>query len=263
MDAKQNWYFSSNTGNFGVLNNQTIRLINPNVEYSSLKSIFISGTDTDVGKTYVTAGLAIALRKMNVDVGVMKPFAAGTPQKKGFKSEDVEILANAAQVTDPENLLNPQFFPIPASPYTAWKNLKIKPKINSILSSFKQLSKIHSFLLVEGMGGVMTPILKEYFVTNLIKDMRIPTVIVTRTKIGTINHTIMTVKMCQKYKIPIKGIVINDFESDGYDVTELKRDLKNLTGVPILGSIPFIQDLSDESLYHVFRKNLDLESILK
>ncbi|EPA04289.1 hypothetical protein BG20_I1579 [Candidatus Nitrosarchaeum limnium BG20] len=84
-----------------------------------MKSFFIAGTDTDVGKTYITAGLAVSFRKMNVDVGVMKPFAAGIPQKTGFKSEDVEILANAAHVNDPEDLLNPQFFPIPASPYTA------------------------------------------------------------------------------------------------------------------------------------------------
>ena len=109
-----------------------------------MKSLFIAGTDTDVGKTYVTAGLAVCLRKTGIDVGVMKPFAAGTAQKKGYRSEDVEILANAAQVNDSENLLNPQFFPISASPYTAWKNLKIKPKINLILSNFKKLSKIHS-----------------------------------------------------------------------------------------------------------------------
>ncbi len=68
------------------------------LENFKLKSLFIGGTDTDVGKTYITAGLAVALRKMNVDVGVMKPFAAGTAQKKGYKSEDVEILAKAAQI---------------------------------------------------------------------------------------------------------------------------------------------------------------------
>jgi dethiobiotin synthetase len=228
-----------------------------------LKSIFITGTDTDVGKTYITAGLAVTLRKMGVDVGIMKPFAAGTPQKKGFKSEDVEILVNAAQVNDPESLLNPQYFPIPASPYTAWKNLRIKPKINSILSSFNKLSKIHSVMLVEGMGGIMTPILKDYFVTDLIKNMNIPTVLVTRTKVGTINHTIMTVKICEKYKIPIKGIIINDFDSDGYKPKELTRDLKNLTGVPVLGTIPFVKDLSDDSLYRIFKKNLDFKLILK
>jgi len=228
-----------------------------------LKSLFITGTDTDVGKTYITAGLAVVIRKMGIDVGVMKPFAAGAARKKGYKSEDIVILSRAAQACDPENLVNPQFFPIPASPYTAWKNLKIKPKINSVLSSFKSLSKIHSMMLVEGMGGIMTPILKNYFVTDLIKDMKIPAILVTRTKVGTVNHTIMTVKMCEKYKIPIKGIIINDFDSDGYKVKELTRDLKSLTGVPILGSIPFINDLSDASLYRIFKKNLDFKLLLK
>ena len=228
-----------------------------------MKSLFITGTDTDVGKTYVTAGLAVTLRKMGIDVGVMKPFAAGTAQKKGFKSEDVEILSNAAQITDPENLVNPQFFPIAASPYTAWKTLKTKPKISTILSSFKKLSKFHDTLLVEGMGGIMTPILKDYFITNLIKDMKIPTIIVTRTKVGTVNHTMMTVRMCEKYKIPIKGIIINDFDSDGYKIKELTRDLKNLLGIPILGSIPFIDDMSDSSLYKIFTKNLNFKLLLK
>ena len=228
-----------------------------------MKSLFITGTDTDVGKTYITAGLAVTLRKMGVDVGIMKPFAAGIPQKKGFKSEDVEILANAAQVNDSESLLNPQYFPIPASPYTAWKNLKIKPKINSILSSFKNLSKKHSMMLVEGMGGIMTPILKDYFVTDLIKSMKVSSILVTRTKIGTINHTIMTVKMCEKYKIPIKGIIINNFDSDGYKPKELTRDLKSLTKVPVLGTIPFINDLSDDSLYRIYKKNLDFKLLLK
>jgi len=199
---------------------------------------------------------------MGVDIGVMKPFAAGKAQKKGFKSEDVEILANAAQVNDSEKLLNPQFFPIAASPYTAWMNLKIKPRINFTLSSFKTLSKIHSMMLVEGIGGIMTPILKNYFVIDLIKDMKIPAVLVTRTKVGTVNHTIMTVQMCQKYKIPLKGIIINDFDSDGYKIRELTRDLKSLTRLPILGSIPFIKDMSDESMYRVFKKNLNLKLFL-
>lgn len=224
-----------------------------------LNSLFITGTDTDVGKTYVTAGLAVTLRMMGIDVGVMKPFAAGISQKKGFKSEDVEILSNAAQVDEPESLLNPQFFPIAASPYTAFKNLKIKPNVKLILNRFKKLSEMHSMMLVEGMGGIMTPILQDYFVTNLIKDMKLPAIIVTRTKVGTVNHTIMTCKMCEKYKIPVKGILINNFDSDGYNVNQLKRDLENLTHIPVLGSIPFISDMSDKSLYRVFKKNIDFK----
>jgi len=226
-----------------------------------LKSLFVTGTDTDVGKTYITTGLAVTFRKMGIDVGVMKPFAAGKAQKKGYKSKDIVILSKAAQTCDPETLVNPQFFPIPASPYTAWKNLKIKPKISTILSSFKKLSKLHDMLLVEGMGGIMTPILNNYYVTNLIKEMKIPTVIITRSKVGTVNHTIMTVKMCEEYKIPVKGIIINNFD-DGYPVSELKRDLQNLTGIKVLGSIPFLKDTSDASLYRIFKKNIDLKSLL-
>ncbi len=227
-----------------------------------LKSIFIAGTDTDVGKTYITAGLGATLRKMGIDVGVMKPFAAGrTPQKKGYKSEDAEILSRAAQVCDPENLVNPQFFPIPASPYTAWKSLKIKPKISAVLSSFKKLSKRHDMLLVEGMGGVMTPILREYYITSLIREMGIPAVIVTKTRIGTVNHTIMTAKMCEKYKIPVKGIIINNFDK-GYPVKELRRDLQSLTGIPVLGSIPFIKNMSDSALFKIFKKNIDFKLLL-
>jgi len=228
-----------------------------------MNSLFITGTDTDVGKTYVAAGLAVTLRKMGIDVGIMKPFAAGTPQKKGFKSEDVEILSRAAQVSDPENLMNPQFFKMAASPYTASKTLKVKVKVKSVLSNFKKLSKLHSMLLVEGMGGIMTPILKNYFVTDLIKEMQLPAVIVTRTKIGTVNHTIMTCKMCEKYKIPIKGIIINNFDSDGYTVKTLKRDLQSLTGVPILGTIPYIENLSDDSLYKNFKRNIDMNFLIK
>jgi len=227
-----------------------------------LKSLFITGTDTDVGKTYITAGLGVTFRKMGIDVGVMKPFAAGRAQKKGYKSKDIVIISKAAHACDPENLVNPQFFPIPASPYTAWKNLKTKPKISTILSSFKKLSKLHDMILVEGMGGIMTPILKNYYVTNLIKEMKIPTVIVTRSKVGTVNHTIMTVMMCEKYKIPVKGIIINNFDA-GYPVKELTRDLQNLTGIKVLGSIPFIKDMSDASLYRIFKKNIDLKLLLK
>ncbi len=227
-----------------------------------MKSLFIAGTDTDVGKTYITAGLAVILRKMDVDVGVMKPFAAGSAQKKGYKSEDIKILSRAAHACDPENLVNPQFFPISASPYTAWKKLKIKPRISTILSSFKKLTKLHDMILVEGMGGIMTPILKDYYITNLIKEMNIPTVIVTRSKVGTVNHTIMTVKMCETYKIPVRGIIINDFDK-GYPVKDLSRDLQNLTGVPVLGAIPFIKDMSDASLTRIFKKNINLKLLLK
>ncbi|RNJ80348.1 MAG: dethiobiotin synthase [Nitrosopumilus sp. B06] len=224
-----------------------------------MESLFVTGTDTDIGKTYVTAGLAATFYNMGIDVGVMKPFAAGTAQKSGFKSKDAEILARAAHADDPEILINPQFFPIPASPYTAWQNLHIEPKIDTVLSSFERLAEIHQMILVEGMGGIMTPIRKDYFVADMIRDMGIPAVIVTSSRIGTINHTILTVDTCKRYAIPIKGIIINNHDG-GYDTGELERDLHSLLGVPVLGVIPSIS-LKDD-LYKIFTKCLDLDLLV-
>jgi dethiobiotin synthetase len=68
--------------------------------------------------------------------------------------------------------------------------------------------------------------------------------------------------MCERYKIPVKGIVINNFDTNGYNVKELKRDLENLTNMSVLGTIPFIDDMSDTSLYRVFKKNIDFKSLL-
>lgn len=227
-----------------------------------MKSYFITGTDTDVGKTWITAGIASALKKMGIDIGIMKPFAAGTTQKVGFKSEDTEILAKAAQIDDSEQLINPQFFPIPASPYTASESLGVKVDVDLVLQNFKKLLKIHEMMLVEGMGGILTPILKDYFVTNLIKDMGLDVIVVTRSRIGTINHTLLTCKMCTIYGLRVHGIIINNFDINGYSINELKRDLEKLTAIPVLGVMPNIKNFNLETLRDSIEKEIDLQSLL-
>jgi len=226
-----------------------------------LKSYFITGTDTDVGKTWIIAGLARAFRNMGINIGIMKPFAAGTLQKTGFKSKDIEILSRAAKVNDPENLVNPQFFPIPASPYTAMKNSEVHVKVNVdlILQNFKKLSSIHDSILVEGMGGIMTPILKNYYVTNLINDLNLETIIVTRTRIGTLNHTIMTCKMAKKYGIHVRGIIINQIDLDGYDVDVLKDDIEDVTGFSVLGTVPFFKTFDIDQIANIFQTKFNLK----
>ncbi len=118
-------------------------------------------------------------------------------------------------------------------------------------------------LLVEGMGGVMTPITKKYFVTNLIKDMGLEAIIVASSRIGTVNHTIMSCMLCQHYRVPVKGIIINNFETGGYPTKDLVRDLKSLTGIPVLGTVPFIDDLGNKALSKSFEKNVRISSLLK
>lgn len=222
-------------------NNQAVkRLINQLSDFFLLKSYFITGTDTGIGKTCFTAGLALAMKAAGIDVGVMKPFATGTPQKTGYRSEDVQILADASGAKDAESLINPYFFPIPASPYMAANKLNAVIDIRIVLDAFEKLQSLHGVVLVEGIGGIMTPILKDYYVADLIKDMNLEPLVVAGSQIGTINHTLLTCDACRKYGIKAKGIIINNFDSAGYDVSDLTADLTNLSGLDVLCSIPHL-----------------------
>ena len=229
-----------------------------------MNAYFITGTDTGVGKTSITAGLAGSMRKIGVDVGIMKPIATGYPNKTGFKSSDVTKLVEAASVKDSENIINPVFLPLPTSPYDATKLLELSVDMSLIFEQFKKLLSLHEMLLVEGIGGVMTPITKNFFVADMIKKMEIDTIIITRATIGTLNHTVMTCKMCKDYGIKIRGLVINNFDDKGTPAEKnAPSTIYELTGIPILGTIPFIKDLNNitKLIEHV-EKNIDVKSLI-
>ena len=227
-----------------------------------MKPLFVTATDTDIGKTYVCAGLAYALKKLDVDVGIMKPFACGVKQKIGFSSNDLTILANAAMVDDAEDIINPFFFPIPASPYTAAKNLGVKIDVEHVMECFRKLDEIHDIVLVEGIGGIMTPILKDYAIIDLIKDLMANTIIVTSSKIGTVNHTVLTCNMCKNMNIPIKGLIINNFDSTGYPIPELERDLNTLTDLPVLCSLPHMKKFNLSNYSALIQEKIDILSLV-
>jgi dethiobiotin synthetase len=226
-----------------------------------LKSYFITATDTGVGKTTITAALALCLKNLGVNVGIMKPFATGTQQKTGFKSEDVSILADSAGITDSENLINPYFFPIPASPYAAANKLKAEIDINLVLQKFEKLQTIHDIVLVEGIGGILTPILKNYCIADLIKDMNLETLIVTSSRIGTVNHTLLTLNAAQKHGLNLRGLIINNVDSSGYDIDELKNDLTNLSGTEVLCTIPHFHNDSIRQIAEILKKNNIISSL--
>jgi len=227
-----------------------------------MKPLFVTATDTDIGKTYVCAGLAYALKKLGIDVGIMKPFACGVKQKIGFSSNDLTILTNAAMVDDAEDIINPFFFPIPASPYTAAKNLGVKIDVEHVMECFRKLDEIHDIVLVEGIGGIMTPILKDYAIIDLIKDLMANTIIVTSSKIGTVNHTVLTCNMCKNMNIPIKGLIINNFDSTGYPISELERDLSALTDLPVLCSLPHMKKFNLSNYSALIQEKIDISALV-
>ncbi|MBI5698493.1 MAG: dethiobiotin synthase [Thaumarchaeota archaeon] len=228
-----------------------------------MKSFFITGTDTGIGKTMFTCGMAQLLHASGSDVGVMKPFATGAPQKNRFQSEDVSLLVKSSGAHDPENLINPYFFPIPVSPYLAARKLGKTIDVELVLSSFEKLQSTHDVMLVEGIGGIMTPILKDYFVADLIKDLSLDTIVVTGTKIGTINHTLLTLDQCKKFGIRVSGLVINNIVENGYDMQDLEADLVSLSGVNVRCKIPFIHDVRVEKISQFLEQNTLLQSFSK
>jgi dethiobiotin synthetase len=206
-----------------------------------LKSWFFTATDTGIGKTTVTAASARALKINGIDIGIMKPYASGIARQSGYKSDDVSILAEYAGISDPEDLVNPYFFPMLASPYAAASKLGVSIDTDIVPQKFEKLQTLHDAILVEGIGGILTPITKNYCVANLIKNLNLDTILVCSSKIGTVNHTLLSCYVCAKYGINIRGLVINEAK-DGYNISDLQDELLNLSGVDTVCAIPYMKN---------------------
>ncbi len=223
-----------------------------------MNSLFITGTDTDVGKTCVTAGIVNYLSKMNVDVGVMKPFASGYKANDDSISEDVEILTKYSGVTDPVELINPYFFEIPTSPYEACMKLNREIDISKVVDEYNQLISNHDVVIVEGIGGIMTPISQNYFVSDLISELKLNSIIVTGSKIGAVNHLMLTYEHSQQKNLNFNGFLINQNVPDGYELSSLRQQVSRLTGEKVFGAIPYHESFNLDSYVENFQNFVDL-----
>jgi len=230
--------------------------------------IFITGTDTDVGKTVVSAGLALVLRARGMKVGVMKPVATGCyGGDERLVSQDAAFLMEAAQNEYPP-LTSPERFRNPLSPNVAAMLEKKEVDVPHILKSYRQLQKHYDFMIVEGVGGLMVPLKKDYYVANLIRDMGLPIVIVSYAGLGAINHALLTVDAATIRGLDVRGIIFNRVSVTNYSLAELTNPkvINDLSGVPILGSLPNIDGLSMENcqfgkLKEIFQERIRIDKI--
>lgn len=199
-----------------------------------MSGIFITGTDTGVGKTYVTLLLAKHLLAKGINVGVMKPISTG-PRSES----DALLLRKELRLKDSIDLINPVRLKYPMAPYPAAKLEKKKIDLEKIFSTYQKLTKIHDLILVEGIGGIAVPIAKDYLVLDLIQDLKLPTLIVARAGLGTINHTLLTIGALSKRKIPILGIVLNGYQGKEISEKSNAKVIENLSGIPILAKLPW------------------------
>ena len=226
------------------------------------KGIFIIGIDTEIGKTTIAAGLSNLLFRKGIEIGVMKPFATGIKRySKDFKSLDTKMLKDASGNKDNDNIINPFFYSIPTAPYLAKKILKINENIDieEILNKYKEIENRHDFTIVEGIGGLMVPLSKDFSVADLASIINIPIILITSNRIGSINHIIMTSRLAILYKLKITGIIINNkckFLETYYKLitNSLPRIVEELTQCKVLATIPYIKKPTAKKIANILEK---------
>jgi dethiobiotin synthetase len=170
------------------------------------RGLFVTGTDTGVGKTVVGCFLAEALRGRGVDVGVMKPIETGVGPQGPL---DAIALRESAEVDDPLDLVCPQRFELPAAPSVAAAREGREVDRDSIRRAFLALRERHAFLLVEGAGGLLVPITTDYAMVDLIGELGLPVLVVARGSLGTVNHTLLTLEAIERRGLPLAGVVVS------------------------------------------------------
>lgn len=234
------------------------------------KGYFITGTDTGVGKTIVAGGLATLYKDSGLDIGVMKPIATGCRRiNNNLISDDAVFLKHMAGVADEYEIINPVSLEQSLAPIVAARLSNIKIDLEKIHTAYETLSKRHNFIIVEGIGGLLVPIDEYYFVVDLASEMELPLIIVCRSTLGTINHTLLTVSYAREHGLDVKGIIINNSTdiSDDIVVKTNIDEIKRLTGLPLLGIIPFdkrldIQNYNREDVINIFRDKINKDIII-
>lgn len=199
-----------------------------------MRALFVTGTDTGVGKTRVTAGLAVGVRLAGVSVGVMKPVETGcAPGPAGLRAADAEVLAEFAGVMDADELVCPARYELPLAPAVA-AELEGRPVDRSaIRRAFAALAARYRLLLVEGAGGLAVPLGDGAVMADLAAESGGRVLVVARPGLGTLNHTILTVEYARARGLRVLGVAVNRWpETPGLvERTNLAR-LPEVTGVP-------------------------------
>ena len=215
-----------------------------------MSGVFIAGTDTDVGKTVVAAGLALALRARGVDVGVMKPFATGAEMRGGaLSAADTDCLRAATHPADEASLVTPCLLREPLAPAVAASRAGIDVDLDAVAAAYETLRERRQFLVVEGVGGVAVPVKGRIVVADLQSLFDLPMWVVARPNLGTINHTLLTVDYARARGWDVTGIIINGHDQENAGVAEETNPavIAELTGAPVLGILPRLEGISVEA----------------
>lgn len=205
-----------------------------------MRGIFITGTDTGVGKSIVTGFLAKYLRGKGYKVVTQKWVQTGSCSSTDINLHLKIMGVSKGAIKGYLDCVCPYVFKLPASPHLAAKTEKKKINIARIKESFKLLSSKFDFVIVEGIGGALVPVNEKRLVIDIAKELGLPVLVVAQNKLGAINHTLMTIEVLKHRKMKILGILFNNCQGQNKLILQDNPDIiKKITGQKILGVLPW------------------------
>ena len=202
--------------------------------------VFVTGTDTGVGKTVVSCAIARALRAHGRDVGVMKPAETGVPPEGPL---DARELRAAASVSDPIEDICPVQLELPAAPTVAAAAEGREVPLDEVRAAWERLHARHEVMIVEGAGGLLVPLAEKCTMADFAAELGLPVVVVARAALGTINHTLLTLEALERRGLPLAGVVVShatgvltDADAQNFEA------LRSALGDRLAGEIPPLAD---------------------
>ena len=197
---------------------------------------FVTGTDTEVGKTFVTCALLHVLRNQGVSAIGMKPIAAGTDADG--KNDDVEALIAASGVQAPRELINPYLFQPAIAPHIAAAEEGRRIDIGSIVTAFNTLGGMADAVLVEGVGGFCVPLGPDCDTADLAEKLQLPVILIVGMRLGCINHALLTQQAIAARGLKLAGWIANRNDPEMSRFEENLAALTERIAAPLLGIIP-------------------------
>jgi len=229
-------------------------------EGNRLKGIFVTGTDTGVGKTVIVSAIARALRNRGIPVGVSKPFASGSWR-------DSQLIRRAACVSDPLRVITPFYFKYPLAPFASLRLEKRRLRPERLKYRLSRLFQMYPLVIVEGIGGTLAPITRRFDALDIASELGLRVILVARLSLGTINHTLLALQEIRRRRLATIGVVFNHFPFSRMGLAEQTnpRIVRDLSGERILGLFPYLSRKSVQKfdhLAHCAEKHIELDKLL-
>jgi len=204
-----------------------------------MKGVFITGTDTDVGKTHVACGIVAAINGQGLRTAVMKPVASGCEQTAdGLRNPDALALMSVASVEQQYQQVNPYAFEPAIAPHLAAQEAGVEISLQEIERQYFKTAIHADICVVEGAGGWMAPLNDDETLADLAIHIQLPVILVVGMKLGCLNHALLTVEQIEREALPIVGWVANQIDPNMDRLQENIQSLQQRIPYPLLGNIP-------------------------